>query len=304
MNDVGAAVVHFGSFALLDDCLDELCPQVTSVTVVNHNVERIPSMIRNRYQHVFWDEPGQNLGFSRGVNRALSFLRSTYILVMNPDTRLRPGAVAALVDYMERNPALAIAGPKLLNPDGTLQTSSYRLPTMVQLAGHLLGLAGLMPTWLKTILARTPVVHRFGQLDPHEEEKVVEMVTGACFLIRRVALFDSGPMDPGYYLYFEEKDLCKRLQLAGWRIGFTPMAVAEHAIGGSGPPTAPGAHRHRCMGCLRYFQKHGRVWQRLGARVLLAVYSAMGILFTNDKATHKIVLRASIQRKLVCDSCS
>lgn len=304
MIDVGAVIVHYGPFDLLDTCVGALGPQVGHTVVVNHDPRPIPSALRARHgPSVTWDEPGVNLGFARGVNRGISLLQTDFIVVANPDTIVGEGCVAVLREFMDANPRMGMAGPRLLNPDGGLQTSSYRLPTLVQLAGHLLGVAGRVPPRLKRALARTPLRRRFGQLDPHTVEREVEMVSGACLMVRRQALSDAGPLDPGFFLYYEEKDLCRRLWDAGWAVGFTPRAVAEHRIGGSAPGRSARAHRHRALGALRYFQRHGTVTQRAGARVLLVVHS-MVRMATADAAEHRVVLGAALSRRMACDSSS
>lgn len=305
MKRTGAAIVHYGDFSLLTDCLERLHGEVSSVVVVNHTHSAVPEQIKQLQAHrVEWDEPGLNLGFSRGVNRAFAQLKTEFMLVLNPDTRILPGAVASLEDCLDRNPRFGLAGPKLLNPGGMLQTSSYRLPTLVQLVGHLLGIAGKTPQWLRNLLSHTPMATKFGQLDPHDKEKEVEMVSGACFLVRREALFDAGPLDPGFFLYYEEKDFCKRLWNAGWRIGFTPAAMAEHTIAGSASGRSPLARRHRALGALRYFQKHGTLRQRVGTRLFLLIYALIGSRSRRERGEYRIIVKACLNRRMACGSCS
>jgi N-acetylglucosaminyl-diphospho-decaprenol L-rhamnosyltransferase len=301
----GAAIVHYGDFSLLADCLDRLHGEVSEVVVVNHAHTSVPEHIKQHQAHpVKWDEPGLNLGFSRGVNRAFARLQTEFVLVLNPDTRILSGAVASLEDCLDRNQRFGLVGPKLLNPGGMLQTSSYRLPTLTQLVGHLLGLAGRTPKWLRDLLSHTPMVARFGQLDPHDTEKEVEMVSGACFLVRREALFDAGPFDPGFFLYYEEKDLCRRLLDAGWLIGFTPAAMAEHTIAGSASGRSALARRHRALGALRYYQRHGTALQRVGARLFLLFYALIGFRNPHERGEYRMIIRACLTRRMACGSCS
>ena len=305
LSRTGAAVVHYGDFSLLADCLQRLRGEVSRVVVVNHSSTSVPEYIKMRQPHqVDWDEPGVNLGFSRGVNRAFARLKTEFVLVLNPDTRVFSGAVASLEDFLDRNQRVALVGPKLLNPGGMLQTSSYRLPTLTQLVGHLLGVAGRTPHWVRDLLSHTPMANTFGQLDPHDREKDVEMVSGACFLVRREALFDAGPFDPGFFLYYEEKDLCRRLLDAGWRIGFTPSAVAEHTIAGSASSRSALARRHRALGALRYFQKHGTRRQRVGARLFLLLYALFGFRDAHQRGEYRMIVTACLTRRMACGSCS
>ncbi len=304
MSDVGAVVVHYGPMDLLAGCLESLLGQVSHTVVVNHDPHPIPRALKDRFgDRVTWDELGCNLGFGRGVNRGVAHLGTPLVLVTNPDTTLAPGAVGVLAAFLKRNPHMGLAGPRLSHPDGSLQTSSYRLPTLVQLAGHLLGIAGRVPPRMRRWLARTPLVHRFGQLDPHTVEREVEMVSGACFMVRRRALLEAGPFDPGFFLYYEEKDLCRRLWDAGWSVGFVPHAAATHRIGGSAPSRSAVAHRHRALGALRYFDRHGSLLQRVGARLLLACHS-LPRLAGPSRGEYLRVLKASVSWGIACDSCS
>ncbi|MBN1425256.1 glycosyltransferase family 2 protein [Candidatus Fermentibacteria bacterium] len=303
MLNVGAVVVHYGSFDLLFRCLSALVPQVHRTVVVNHDSHPVPMNLKAGFgASVVWDEPCRNLGFARGVNRGFALLDNEFLLVANPDTTLGDGAVGALVAFLLRHPRMALAGPRLCNPNGTLQTSSYRLPTLVQLAGHLLGVAGRVPPAAKRALGRTKLADVFGQLDPHTVEREVEMVSGACFMLRRAALFDAGPLDPGFFLYYEEKDLCRRLWNAGWAVGFTPTATAGHVIGGSAPSRTARAHRHRAISALRYFQRHGNAFQRSGVRALLCGYSLVSMPGAH-RAEHMAVLKACLSPRLACGSC-
>jgi len=304
MIDIGGVVVHYGPPELLEACLEALVPQVRHTVVVNHDPSVLPPGLRQRFHDtVTWDEPGINLGFSRGVNRALYRLSNEFVIVVNPDTTILAGAAESLVEFLRRRPGMGMAGPRLLNSSGELQTSSYRLPTLLQLTGHVMGVAGRVPPWMKRLLARTPLVRTFGQLDPHTAEREVEMVSGACFVLRRRALADAGPLDPGFFLYYEEKDLCRRLWDAGWTVGFTPRAQAMHLIGGSAPGRTAKAHRHRAIGALRYFQRHGTRPQRVGARAVLGIHSLVSMAGA-DRSQYLAVLQAALSRRMACDSSS
>jgi len=300
-----AIVVHFGSFDLLDTCLQHLRSQVRSVIVVNNDDLAIPDVLKSRYPDVLWDEPGANLGFGRGVNRGCAYLdKTSYILVVNPDVTIGNGLISGLVSYLNRNPNIAMVGPRLLHPDGSLQTSGYRLPTIIQLIGYLLNMNNRVPQSMKRLLGKTPMKHQFGQLDPHDDEKTVEMITGACMMIRPQALFDAGPFDPGFFLYYEEKDFCKRLGDAGWSVGFTPDVTAYHVIGGSGSPLSSDATRHRAIGALRYFRRHGTWVAAASASTLFAMYAAINIIRSDRRQVYRDILTTSLSRAFPCDSCS
>lgn len=305
IENADAIVVHYGPFDLLDQCLQHIRSQVRFVVVVNNDDRPIPEVLKSRYHEVLWDDPGSNLGFGRGVNRGFVHLdRTSYILVVNPDVTLGNDLVSTLVSYLNRNPEIAVVGPRLLHPDGSLQTSGYRLPTIVQLFGYLLNMNSLTPQPVKKLLGKTPLKHHFGQLDPHDDEKTVEMITGACMMIRPEAFLDAGPFDPGFFLYYEEKDLCKRLGDAGWTVGFTPEVTAHHVIGGSGSPFSADAIRHRAIGALRYFRRHGTTATIVAISALFAMHATIHMIRRNRRQLYRDILIASLSRAFPCDSCS
>ena len=302
---VDAIIVHFGPFDLLDRCIRYLQSQVDTIVVVNNDNQPLPESLTSRYHDVQWDEPGTNLGFGRGVNRGLAYTTgAAYVLVVNPDVTVDRGLVSELASYLDRNQEIGVVGPRLLHPDGSLQASGYRLPTIIQLSGYLLDLNNRVHPLVKSLLSKTPLKQHFGQLDPHEHEKTVQMITGACMMIRRKAVVDAGPFDPGFFLYYEEKDLCKRFADAGWNVGFTPAASAFHQIGGSGSPSSPDAIRHRAMGALRYFRRHGSPAQNVIASILFATHAVIHMIHGKSRRVYRDILTTSLSGAFPCDSCS
>ncbi len=167
-----------------------------------------------------------NLGFTRGNNRGLRISVHPLLLLLNPDTELRPGALNELVRAMDADESCGMVGPRLLNPDGSTQSSRRRFPTR------------LTPFVESTVLQRLPgtgpVMRDFFVLDrSDEQEQVVDWVSGACMLVRREALAEAGLFDQGFFMYSEEVDLCHRLRLRGWRTRYAPAAEVVHHEGQS-----------------------------------------------------------------------
>jgi len=212
-----------------------------------------------------------NVGFGRAVNQALARARAPFVLVMNPDCRLRPGAVAALEAELRQHPWCALAGPRILNPDGSVQGSARGDPDM------LTGLFGRSAA-LRRLLPGLPVSKR-NVLDEATREGspsvVVDWLSGACVLARREALAAIGGFDERYFLYWEDADLCRRLRAAGAHVRYVPSAVAVHRVGHSSRTARVSSLRAFHESAYVYYATHVAPGalnpKRPLARVLLAV---------------------------------
>jgi N-acetylglucosaminyl-diphospho-decaprenol L-rhamnosyltransferase len=174
---------------------------------------------------------GANLGYGTAANRGLATTGAEFVLVSNPDVTVHPGAVAALREAFAADPTLAIAGPRILEPDGSRYPSARRFPSMTVAAGHAL-LGVLRPG------NRFSRRYRMVDLDSAvpaggaaPATVAVDWVSGACFMARHRALKELGGFDESYFMYVEDLDLCWRAHRAGWRVGYVPGAVVTHEQG-------------------------------------------------------------------------
>jgi GT2 family glycosyltransferase len=171
-----------------------------------------------------------NVGFSRGVNQGLAASTAPLVLIMNPDCRLVAGAVAILRSVLDARPDCAIVGPRVLNPDGSVQGSARGDPDMLTgLFGRtaLLGrLVPFLPVAKRNVVAEEAI--RSG-----EQSVMVDWLSGACMLARRTALEQVGGFDERFFLYWEDADLCRRLRLHGHHVRYVPSATAIHRVGQS-----------------------------------------------------------------------
>ena len=164
----------------------------------------------------------QNLGFGRANNRAVLRAKGRFWLLLNPDTIVHSGAIDALVSYLDRQPGVAAVGPRLVNSDGSLQRSIERLPTLYNEWWRLLHLDRLYP------MSQYPQ----STLNSRQPQRV-EVLSGACLLMRREAVETRGLFDEEYFMYSEEIDLCDRLHRDGWELHWVPEAVVTHLGGQS-----------------------------------------------------------------------
>jgi hypothetical protein len=210
-----------------------------------------------------------NVGFGRAVNQALALVRAPLVLVMNPDCRMERGAFDTLAEAVAQHATCALVGPRIVNPDGTEQGSARGDPDM------LTGLFG-RSSWLRRMFpgvgASTRNVLQVPAAGPHEVT-VVDWVSGACFLARTASLRAIGGFDEGYFLYWEDADLCRRLRAAGADIRHAPAARAVHRVGHSSRTAHAASLRAFHASALRYYVTHVAPSpldpRRLVARVLL-----------------------------------
>lgn len=201
--------------------------------VDNGSADGTPEMVRREFPTLRLMALEENVGFAAGNNRALRAAleefppdRLQYLWLLNPDTEVLPGATAALVGALERNPRAGIAGPKLLYPDGSFQHSAFRFPGLVQLTFDLFPLPAR--------LYETPLNGRYPRrLYKGKEPFPVDHPLGAAMMVRRDAVDRVGLMDEGYRLYCEEIDWCWRMRRAGWGALCVPTAQVIHHAGGS-----------------------------------------------------------------------
>jgi len=204
--------------ALLRDSLAALRAQVDELVVVANGPYSRPDVLP---PDVRVAENERALGFSANVNKGIAATSGEYVVIANPDAVPEPGCVAALVEFADAHPRCGIAGPKMLNPDGTLQASRRTFPTI----------GG-------TIVRRTPLRSLFPPLRwqrqhylldaPTDEPLQVDTMLGAFLLMRRTMLEQIGGWDAGYKLYVEDIDLSYRAMKSGWERWWVPGAVVRH----------------------------------------------------------------------------
>lgn len=217
---LSVAIVSYNSCDLLRDCLASMETEPWDQVIVVDNVSSDGSdeMVMKDFPWAKLIKSQKNHGYGEAANIAIAACSSNYVLLLNSDTLLQPGTLQALSDYLDQHPQAAIVGPSLVNPDGTRQASCFPFPTPLQ---TLLRETSLSKIWPDNLSNGLP-----------DSARAVPWVLGAALAIRRAAFDAVGGFDPSFFMYFEEVDLCYRLNRAGWQIHFTPAATVTH-IGGA-----------------------------------------------------------------------
>ena len=270
MAEVAVVVVTYNAMPWLTRCLESVAG--VECVVVDHG-STDGSVERARAAGVTVVEQ-ENLGLAAGWNRGLRETEGRYVLILNADAWLLDGALERLVAFADAHPRAAVVGPRLRNPDGTLQRSVRGFPTLWRLATEYLFLRKLAPhsTALNAFYA--------GGFD-HESVREAEFVMGAVMLVRREAIAEVGPLDESFFLFSEEVDWCYRFEQAGWQVVFTPEAEAVHVGGAS---HGGRLFDQQLLGHLRFLAKHRGLAHAERARKLLVVSLRLrGLLFRGER---------------------
>ncbi|MDW8319305.1 MAG: glycosyltransferase family 2 protein [Anaerolineae bacterium] len=233
----------------------------TEVIVIdNASTDGSAAMVRERFPWARLMQNGENVGFARANNQGIAAASGRYVALLNPDTVVHPGALEALVAFMDEHPAAAACGPRLLNADGTLQHACHPMLTPGRELWRLLFLERLWP-------CATYPMERWDTTTP----RPVEVIKGACLVLRRAALDQVGLLDERYFVYTEEVDLCYRLARAGWSLWYVPAAVVTHFGGGSSRQAEEAMYLQLYRSKVQFYRKFGGEARAREAKAFLAL---------------------------------
>ncbi|MBI2939728.1 MAG: glycosyltransferase family 2 protein [Chloroflexi bacterium] len=228
MVDLSIVIVNWNVGTLVLRCLatlhDDLARSGLSAEVFvvdNASTDGSASRIAGAFPRVQLITNAENVGFVRANNQALRHCGGRYVLLLNPDTEVEPGAVGRLVACADSSPSVGVVGPRLRYPERDVQPSRRRFPTLATLFVE----STVVQRWLPRLglLADFSVVDR-----PDDVTQDVDWLIGACLLVRREAIERVGFLDERFFMYSEEVDWCHRIKDAGWRIVYLPEAVVVH----------------------------------------------------------------------------
>ncbi len=256
--DVPAVVVvNHNTVEHLARCLDSVVADgATSIVVVDHaSTDGSVDMVRDRFPGVTLLAHTDNPGYGAGVNRGIAATVAPWSLVLNSDTEVQPGCLATLAEHGRMNPDAHVLGPRISEPNGSLQQSCYPEPTVLQLLVQDLGL-------LPAIASVPALARRHEHTAPHDRVRSTDWLLGAALCIRRDAWEAVEGFDEDYGMYFEEVDFCRRVRDAGGLVQLVPAARVVHVGGAS-------TDAYRDALARRYFSSRARYHRRhLGRRSL------------------------------------
>jgi hypothetical protein len=195
--------------------------EVEVFVVDNGSMDGSGEAVKEGFSKINLIQNEKNLGFAKANNQALSLSKGKYLLLLNPDTQVKEGAVEKLFSFMEGHAEVGMTGVQLLNSDGSKQNSIANFPS-------------LATELLNKSLLRLLFPEKFpGKERNYYKPVEVDSVIGACMMVRRDAVDQVGLLDEDYFLFLEETDWCYRMKRAGWKIYHVPQAEVYHFQGKS-----------------------------------------------------------------------
>lgn len=234
---LGVVIINFRTPALVRDCLASLGPELEEndarVAVIDNysndgSADEIAAWLmtgplwKSRIQLV---RAPSNEGFSGGNNIGMRALDADNYLLLNSDTLVRPGALKSLLGAAARDKDAGIVAPRLEDADGTPQISCFRFHSPLSEFLHA-AQTGPLDRLFRFAVVPMPVA---------DQPMTCDWASFACVLLKRATLDAAGPMDEGFFMYFEDADYCRTLKKRGWRVLYDPSAHVVHLRGGSSP---------------------------------------------------------------------
>jgi GT2 family glycosyltransferase len=276
--DLSVVIVNRNTRALLRACLESLAiePDQLSIQVIvvdNGSEDGSAEMVAHSFPEAVLLRNAGNTGFAFPNNQGLAESTGRYVMLLNSDTEVRPGALATLVRFMDSHPDAGACGPLLRYPDGRVQPSCSSFPTPW---AHFCDI-----TFLDRLFPRS---RRFAGMITsfaHDRTALVEQPAGAALLVRREAIEQVGALDERFAIYYNDVDWCYRIHLAGWKICFVHDAEVIHHQGVTtrNENRELELTREMVRNRLDYFSKHfgerGEQWFRVSSLIGFAAREAV-----------------------------
>ncbi len=271
-DEISVVVVTYDAMPWIERCLESV--RGNDVIVVDHGSrDGTLELVRERFPEVRVIQQ-ENRGMGAGNNAGLRAAQGRYTFLLNSDAWVVGDALDRLAAYLDTHPAVAVAGPRLTNPDGSLQRSIRGFPTLWRLATEYFFLRKLAP--------RSRLLNAFyGGGFRHDQTGEVETLYGPALLVRREAADAVGLFDERFFMFSEETDWTYRFRQAGWTVAFVAEAEVVHVGGAS---HGGRLYVENLRGLLRFFAKHrGRREAERARRLLLAALWLRVLAFPGDR---------------------
>jgi GT2 family glycosyltransferase len=276
--DISVVIVGWNAKHYLELCLESLAkaPPRRSMEVLvvdNASTDGSVELIETKFPWVKLIKSSENLGFAKGNNVAIRQCQGRYVALVNPDVIVFPGCLDALADFLDENPRVGNVGPRVLNPDMSMQSTCRRFPT---LWNNFCSATGLSTRFKNSRFLAGEHMFYF----PHDRTLAVDVLVGCFSMIRREAFDAVGLLDEGLFMYGDDVDWCRRARNAGWQVVFYPGGQAIHD---RGKITAPYPVRFAIAqqrSVLHYWTKHHSFLGVLGIRSIILFHHLLRYTFS------------------------
>lgn len=275
---MAVAIVSFNARDYLHACLASVLAEGPDAVVVvdNGSSDGSVELVQSSYPAATVLVNRLNRGYGGAANQAIAACAAPYVLLLNCDTALRPGALRALTDHLDRHSAGGVVGPRLVNEDGSPQPSCFPFPGPLQ--------TFFQTTFFGTVVRTVPGLrNRYRPADAPDLPCRVPYVLGAAIALRREAFASVGGFDERFFMYSEEVDLCYRLAAAGWETHYTPLAEVAHVGGASTRQQPVEMEVRRYAATQQFYRVH---FPRRAQRLLVAL--------TTYRMLHNLVRDAAV----------
>lgn len=247
---VSFIIVTWNSAEHIKNLLDRLPAEEPCETIVvdNASSDQTAALIETSFPQVKIIKNSRNEGLSRATNQAFDVSRGEYLMLLNPDIIIEKEAIEKMLAVMRERPEIGVLGPKLLNPDGSVQPSCREFPT----CGNVLFELSLVPRIFKS-LSRW----KMGYFD-HKSSREVDQPIGSCLLVRRDAFIRAGMMDESFPLFYNDVTLCYNIKQLGYMNYFLSEASAVHLHGASTRKVKPKMIIESHHSLYHYMKTHGK----------------------------------------------
>jgi N-acetylglucosaminyl-diphospho-decaprenol L-rhamnosyltransferase len=275
--DVSIIIVNWNTRVLLGRCLrsieagvDGLAAQV--LVVDNGSADGSAELVEHEFTKVELLRNPENVGFARANNQACGRVKGRYVLLLNPDTELRSGAVNRMVMFLDANPRRAGVTAVLRNPDGTLQRYHKRLPRWMRVVWS--------ETLLRNVFPNNRWVRELYMLDESFDAVIeIEQPPAACLMLRKSVIVTAELFDEQFPIFYNDVDLCRRLRDAGHRLFLLPEAEVMHYGGAGGVGAMPDQGvADSLIGLIRYYRKHEGFISAVVLWMILTINSSLVLL--------------------------
>jgi len=268
--DLTISIANDNNRDLLDRCLASikettLRTSYEIIVVDNFSKDGSLEMLSSKHPDVKVIANRRRMGFSSNHNQALRVMNGKAALILNDDTEMRPGCIDAMFSFLNAAPETGILGCRVLNADGSLQQSCYRMPSLSVLFFDAFFISSLLPGFRLT--------GGFKKW-PHDSTREVPFMIGACLMLPKKALDAIGLLDERFVIYAEDADLCKRVTDAGFKAVFIHSAEMVHHGGATMKRVSDFSFRHFYRSMDLFFEKHYGAW----ALPLVAALNIAGAL--------------------------
>lgn len=301
-------VVNYNTRDLLRQCLSSVFAnpprgrQLQVIVVDNASCDGSNDMLKSEFPQVELVESRCNLGFGRANNVGFTRACGEYILLLNPDTIVLPGALDAMVDFLASHEEAGAVGCRLVDAEGNVLPSAGTAPGILVSTVRMFGLKRFIPVSRLIRLVPAQLLPKVRHFAPYDQEREVETLNGACIMTRREVIDQVGGLDEGYFMYYEESDWCLRMRRHGWRQYFTPAGEITHLVAQSAGRFKVIAFLAEYDSLLRFYRQHRSNAQLQLVRAMVVAKMAFSLVgaFLGSTLRHQRSRAAHQQELAAC----